>query len=182
MWKLIPRSLSKLLKFMRKNNRGFLTGFTLIEVVIYSALLAVFLGFAFVSAQNVFSVNSSLLGRSELAANEELVHRTVAWLVRQASGIDAPLQGGSSPTAFTLRTYDVATDPAVLVLSGEVLSLSLAGGPSVPLTNDAVRVTAFTASHISNAQTSASLRVAFTLEDADESALTSSPNFLFLIP
>ena len=114
-------------------------GFTLLEVLLYSAILAVFLGFALVSARSVFVTNSLILDRSEILTNQEFIESKLAWIVSHAKSFDLPVAGDSSAGA-TISTNLSSTDPAVFAVSGDDLVLSLAGGPSYALNNNKVKI------------------------------------------
>ena len=54
-------------------------GFTLLEVLLYSAIVAVFLGAAFLAVNRVIFLNHFLSSRHEIIANQEFVGRRLQW-------------------------------------------------------------------------------------------------------
>jgi hypothetical protein len=157
-------------------------GFTLVEALLYSAILATFLGFTFISTYGVFASNATLLKRNEIAANEEFIEAKIAWVMGHAGTVLSPDPHTSSAAGFTVITYIEDTDPAVFDLVGGDLRLSLAGGAPSVLNNDKVVVSDFLVEHFSNTQATSSVRVSFTLRDISDGDIFSSPSFLFVLP
>ena len=138
-------------------------GFTLIEVLLYSALLAIFLGGAFTFIISTISTTETLSELNELAANRELVERKLEWLIGQAQAVTTPAAGATS-SVLTVSGSQAGLYPAQFSLSGPILTLSLAGGAAAAVTNERVRATTFIAEHISNAQSSSTVRITLDLQ------------------
>ena len=123
-------------------------GFTLLEVLLYSALLSVFLAAAFLVLHNVLLTNRELATRHELLSNHELVRTRIFWAASQAEEIEIPLPGETSFTELRFRTGEAAgTSPAAFTFSNGQVFLSLASGTPAALTNGRVRVTDFRATN-----------------------------------
>jgi hypothetical protein len=136
-------------------------GSSLIEVLIYSALLAIFIGATFSFVASILGSTDNLLERNEVVATSEFMEHKLAWLARQATGITIPAAGQSSSTiAFT--GADSSLFPATFIWDGSAVLLSLPGVVSAPLTNERIIIPSFLAEHFSSAQTANALRVSFT--------------------
>lgn len=127
----------------------------------YSALLAIFIGATFSFVASILGSTDNLLERNEVVATSEFIEHKIAWLARQATGIAVPASGQSSTTIAFMGT-DNALFPATFAWNGSVISLTLPGTMSAPLTNERIVVPSFLAEHFSSTQTSDTLRVAFT--------------------
>lgn len=152
------------------------------EVLLYSAILAMLLGFAFVSAWEVFASSRTLARRNELAANQEFIERRVGWIMAHGRAIEAPAPGMTSTAGFTVRTHSPETDPAVFLISGGNFLLSLAGRPPYPLNSNRVSVREMKALHAANSQVNSALSLSLVLVDGYAGALTASSTLVFPVP
>lgn len=157
-------------------------GATLLEVLLYSAILAVFLGAAFLVVNNVLLVNRDLTLRHELIANQELVGERLRWAARQAERIEFPAPGGELFSEMRFRMYQADGSPAVFSFSDGRIFLSLASSTPRPLTNSRVLVTNFRARHISNGQIASAAELTFSLRDAGKEFVSSTVTYLFSLP
>ena len=72
------------------------SAFTLIEVLIYSTLLAVLFGFTFLSINNMIASNNRMLSKNEIASNVEFVSRKLEWIFLQAKSVNMPGHNSSA--------------------------------------------------------------------------------------
>lgn len=158
-----------------------LNGFTLIEVLLYSAILGAFLSFAFVAVNSMVLTSRALEEKNELLANQEFVERKLESVFSEAKSVLVPLPNSSSTTELRLTTHTTSTNPAVFTVSGNTLFLSRASGTPVALTNSRVNVVGFLAEHVSNSQASSSVSVSVTLEDAKRVNSSSTLRLVFTI-
>jgi hypothetical protein len=140
-------------------------GSSLIEVLIYSALLAIFIGATFSFVASILGSTDNLLERNEVVAASEFVEHKLAWLARQATAVSTPPSGQSS-TTIAFAGADSALFPATFTWDGTAVLLALPGIASAPLTNGRIVVPSFLAEHFSTAQTADTLRVEFTVRSA----------------
>lgn len=159
---------------------SFRHAFSLFEVMIYAGLIAVFLGLSLLSAGNVITSQKALTSSAEILANREFIERKLFWILNQSQTVSSPAPNASS-SSVTLRTVSSSADPAVISLSGNTLSLSLAGAPATPLNNNRVAVDSFTVLNVSNFQTTSSLDVSFKISDAKNPKASSSVSFSFTL-
>ncbi|MCP6719806.1 MAG: prepilin-type N-terminal cleavage/methylation domain-containing protein [Patescibacteria group bacterium] len=154
----------KLKKQQTKNNELKTEGgFTLIEVLIYSLILAMFLGAAFSFISSIFSTTDTLVERGEVVVNREFIDGKLEWLVSQAASVTAP-PAGSSSTQLELKERQGNIDPAVLSLSTGELLLSLGGEPAAPITNNRIKVTKFEVEHFSSSEATSTLKISLSLQ------------------
>ncbi|MDP3975173.1 MAG: hypothetical protein Q8P88_02735 [Candidatus Jorgensenbacteria bacterium] len=137
-------------------------GSSLIEVLIYSALLAIFIGATFSFVASILGSTDNLLERNEVVATSEFIEHKIAWLAGQATGIAVPASGQSS-TTIVFTGADSALFPATFAWGSSTLSLALPGVAAAPLTNGRILVSSFLAERFSSAQTANTLRVGFNI-------------------
>jgi len=144
-------------------------GFTLIEVLIYSALLALFLSGALVFVSGVLGSADRLLERNELLSNQELVDRRVRSILNQQNGqvatITSPAPNSSSTSQLGIINHYGKSIVLYTEGSGQ-LGLTAEDGRSELLTNNRVKVSQFLIEHFSNTQSSSSIKISFMLQSA----------------
>ncbi|MBI5732536.1 hypothetical protein HY967_01070 [Candidatus Jorgensenbacteria bacterium] len=157
------------------------TGFTLIETVIYSALLAVFIVGAFLFLNSILDGSVRTLERNEVVANQEFVEQKLRWILSGAKSVSVPSTGSSSST-LTLEGNATSTYPASFSFASSAIRLSLASGTPVFLTNDRVSVISFLAEHFSSSQASSSIVVSFAISSANIPAVRTSSTNSYILP
>jgi prepilin-type N-terminal cleavage/methylation domain-containing protein len=146
---------------MKKNNRGF----TLIELIVYVALIAIFVTGAIQFGINVVygRVKSNVV--QEVTQNLRLTSKKVMFEVRNASGINSV-----SATSICLSNSDASRNPTRIYLSGTELRIGWGGGSPVcagltsdfKLTSNLVEVTSLTFTNLTTLSTR-SKNIKFTL-------------------
>jgi hypothetical protein len=164
---------------MKKGVKKSDGGFTLIEALIYSALLALFLGASILFASNVLGASGKVTERNEILANQEFVEKKLNWIVGQSNEILAPISGASG-SILTLDGEDINLYPATFSVSNDKLMLNLSGNGNVPITTDRVKVSAFSVAHVSNQTSVPAIRVTLTLQSASSPSITSTINFSYV--
>ena len=156
------------------------SGFTLIEVLIYSVLLAVFLGAAFSFVASILGSTDTLLEKNEILANQEMVERKIAWVLSRSAGISTPLINSSSTSLSVLGSV-AGVYPAIFSTSTNNIRLSLAGGVAVPITNNRVKVNKFLIERFSVNKASSSLRVSLDISSAIFNYLRVTTTIFYVI-
>lgn len=155
-------------------------GFTLIEALVYSALLAIFLGSSILFTSNILSASGRVTERNEILVNQEFVEKKLNWIIGQSVGISSPTAGVADAT-LTLIGEDSNLYPATVSLINEALVLSMNGGDSIPITNNRVRVTEFSALHVANQNELPALRISLTLVSITSDTISSTINFSYAV-
>lgn len=109
-------------------------GFTLIETIIYTALLAFVIGGALSATYNIIEGSGRLDGNAVRQEEGNFVLRKINWALSSASGFSIT----SSSELFVTR-YDGTTVNFKLV--GAEVDMKETGGAFLPLTTDNVTVT-----------------------------------------
>ncbi len=165
-------------KYITKNQKGF----TLIETILYSALLAIFLSATFLFVNNILSTSGNILERNELAANKEFIDYKLNWLISQATDVTVPAPGLSA-ASITITGPTPTIYPAVITLSNGQLMLSLAGAAANPITNNRIKVTSFIASHIDTSTDLQEMRVTINAQSSTKPNIVSTGDvFSYVIP
>lgn len=137
-------------------------GFTLIELVIYIALLGII----------VLSVGEVLLFVRKVEVKQQVVSEvehqgyfaaeTMSSALRNSASITSPTLGASG-ASLTLATSSGGTNPTVFDLSAGALRASYAGAAAQALTSPKVTASGLTFTNLGRASTSGVVRGQFTL-------------------
>lgn len=141
------------------------SGFSLIETLIYSALLALFLGVVVAFLTTIVGTADKLLERGEVYTSRDFIGQKINYIATQATDVSIPV-ASSTGSSVTFIGTDSSTYPATFSLSGNAMTLSIAGGLALPLTNTRIRATEFNVSHFTSAQATSSISISITLESA----------------
>lgn len=117
-------------------------GFTLIEIMLYVGLVALFAGLIGAFVPIFLSERVVSQSMTDVYSQARFIAATVGDYVHDATDITSPATSTVSST-LTLSTSDVATDPTTIFLSGSRLYISEAGSSPVPLTDTNVLVNQF---------------------------------------
>ena len=164
----------------RENKRNLESGLSLMETLVYSALLALFLAGTFMFINNLLATTGDVLERNELVANKEFIDAKLGWLVSQATSVTTPASNISA-NSLTLTGSQPTIFPAVLTLSNGRLMLSLAGGSASAITNNRVTVTSFSIFHVDTSATLQELRATIDLRSTTRPTITSTGNIFTYI-
>ncbi len=139
------------LHIISQNNNGFITfssherGFTLIELILYIALITIIL-----SALVPFAWNSVELGvksatAQEVNANARYITERIKYEIRNATGINSV-----SATSLSLATSTPGTNPTVIDLSGGNIRIKQGVGSAVAINSSNTVITLLTFTNYSS--------------------------------
>jgi len=155
-------------------------GATLIEVLIYSALLAIFIGATLAFVASIIGSTDTLLERNEIVAAMEFMEHKLAWLAFQATGVADPAPGSSGSTLI-LTGADALRFPATFTIATSTVTLAFPGVTATPLANDRVTVRTFLVERYSTPQVMHALKVTITVESALYPHLVTSSTSYYAI-
>ena len=122
-------------------------GFTLIEVLIYIALLAVMLLGMVQLTASVLDLRGRVQNAKVLEENLRHALTRITAQVRHADDITLPLAGAADTLALTM--LDPALDPTTFTVDGGAITIRQgATAPAIPLTSSEIEVTSLTFSRI----------------------------------
>lgn len=121
------------INFLKK---GYLRGFTLLEVVVYVAIFAAAGVFITGILAVVLNVETRQSSENEISEQVVFLSDTMRRFVQEASLIDIPT---STPTStLRLRMGELASDPTIFFASGTALYFEQGGGAPLSLTDSSV--------------------------------------------
>ncbi|MEK7464749.1 MAG: prepilin-type N-terminal cleavage/methylation domain-containing protein [Patescibacteria group bacterium] len=157
-------------------------GFTIIEVLIYSALLAIFLGATFAFISSILGTTDTLLERNELIANQEFVEQKLSWIVAGATNVVAPIANSSS-SRLQISVVSSTLNPSIFTFAsatGEII-LKTGSMASASITNNRVKVKNFWIQNFSNNQSTSTLKISLSLESSIYPNLVSTSTFFYAL-
>jgi len=150
-----------------KESRQF--GFSLIELLLYIALVAIVLGSvaAFYNLLLVGRVKHATI--TEVEQQGDFVLQEVLTAVRNAEAITSP-SVGSSATTLVLDMYDTAEDPTTIDVNSGVLRVcSGSGCTATGLHSSTLTASSISFTNVSRSGTPGAVTVRFTLDSASAS-------------
>lgn len=156
-------SVDALKKFRKTSSNYEKQGFTLIEILIYIAILALVFVSMIVFFLNNISSNIKANSYQEVQQNGRFVMTKISQEMKKAIGINSPVPG-SSGTSLSLVMSDSNLNPTVLDLNNGKLRIAQGSSAPVDLTTDQVLVTNLQFTNLSYAGTPGTVRTEMTIE------------------
>lgn len=147
------------MKSIRKIN-----GFTFIELILYIALISIFIGGAIQFAWNVIYSRIKSTTQQHVSQNIRFATKRLLFEIRNASGISSV-----TPSALTLTNSDTARSPTTFALTSGRLMIGQGSSGSCPttspctLTTNDVTVTNLTFTNLSSGSASLNVNVSLTI-------------------
>lgn len=157
-------------------------GFSLIETIIYVAIIGGVMA-AFVSfALNISDSNSKTFVVQEVQANARLTMKTIAQNIRSANGVNLNNSVfATDPGVLSLSMASNTLNPLVISLSGDDGSLQIKAGENATttITSVGIRVTNLIFNNFSASSTRENIAIDLTVEYASstDNSVTYSQNF-----
>jgi prepilin-type N-terminal cleavage/methylation domain-containing protein len=138
------------------------SGFTLVEMLVYTAIFCLFM-VGITSFINIMNA-SRRANQAILEVNDQgaAAMRAITRAIRSARSVNAPLQAESS-ASLSLQTGVEATEPTVISASNGALYITEGDGDPVALTNDKVEISNVSFENLARAATPGTVRARFTL-------------------
>jgi len=144
-------------------------GFSLVELIIYIAIIGVVMGSYVSFMLNVSSVRSKTFVVHEVSENARLVLETIKYDIKVADDIVAPTEGNSA-SSLELNMPNTA-DNTVYSLTGNIVNQTIGVNPSTPLTSSKVKVTSLVFENLTKQGKKENIRITLTLEYANAGAV-----------
>lgn len=152
-------------------------GFTLIEVLIYSALLAIFFGGSLFFLNSMLDSSGSISEKIELLATQEFIERKMEWAVSQSKEIVTPLPGATGNNLTLVLNDD---SQVIFSLSDNVLYMSRGAGGAYALNNERVKINGFTVLTLNTVSVYPQLKVDINFESTGSRKFVSSSSQFYV--
>lgn len=146
-------------------------GFTLIEVLIYVALMGMAVSSFVYLSVTVSASRSKTTVTQEVQANTRVALDLISQQIRAATGINSGASVfDADPGVLSLAMADSGSNPTVIDLSADdgVLQITRGAGPSLAVTSDEVRVTNLVFTNLTDGERE-NVRVEITVAYANDS-------------
>lgn len=162
---MIKKSLSG---FTRTNFSQNLRGFTLVELLLYVAIVSVLI--LSTSAVYIVLLQSRVKNQviAEVEQQGQMVMSTMLQAIRNGDLIATP-PISTSNTSLTFTSLDVAKNPTVFDLSAGAIRINEASTSAIALTSTKVTASALTFQNISYSGTPGTVKIQFTLTSVNNS-------------
>jgi len=150
-------------KFMFQVLSSKRKGFTLIEIMIYTAIVVIILAAVVNFAWNIIYGGVKTSSWQEVQQNTRFAMERITQAVRSASGINSPSMGNSA-NSLSLQMANPDLNPTVFDVSEDKIRLSQGINGPYELTTDELEVTNLNFTNLSYADTSGTIRIEITIE------------------
>jgi prepilin-type N-terminal cleavage/methylation domain-containing protein len=141
-------------------------GFTLVELIIYIAILSVVLLGIVSTMYLVFSARSKAYAVNEVEEQGALIMESMARTIRSADAINSPAIASSSST-LSVATYDLTKNPTVFDLNANQIRIKEGAASAVVLNNSRLTVSNLLFTNVSRSGTAGVIKIEFTLSYAN---------------
>lgn len=151
---------------MKQYNKKAITGFTLIEVLLYVAIVSIIFGgiMALLDATFKSRIRNEVIAEVERGGN--MVMSIFAQHIRNARSITSPT-ASSTASAVTLAMTDASISPVVFRLSGGRIEMSERGFGTTTITSSRLTASSLSFFNLSRSTTPGAVRFQFVLDYAN---------------
>ena len=155
-------------------------GFTLIETLIYSAIMVIVLGGIFMTFYSIMTTSDSLRYQIELIENAKFLEQKFKWALTGAEGINIPAISSASSPILSINKPGVA-NPLIIDLDGGIVRIASGNESPIPLTNNFVIVSTISFENFSlSSDTQNTIRIRAELENLYKIAPATTSLDLFI--
>lgn len=137
-------------------------GFTLIEILIYSAIVTIIFSFSLLAVYQIIDSDERVFSREELTANQKFLLQKISWALQNVDTVNSPAAGAGGP-GLSVNKLNYPYNPLVISLDNGAVKLT-SGATATPLTNDYVNVSGLNFEHLNFSGKSA-IRATVALEN-----------------
>lgn len=137
-------------------------GFTLIEFLLYTAIVGTVLLAAGAVTFNVLFGKAKLAALGEVSQGGRAAMEQMSFTIRNATEINSPATGANT-TSLSLQVADPAKNPTVFNLQNGILQITEGASAPVAITSSALNITGITFTNASSANASSTMRIQLTV-------------------
>ncbi len=153
-----------------KNDKGF----TLIEIIIYVALLSLTIGFILTGVYQILDSKTGALARTSVEEEANFLMKKIKWAMAGVNTINQPAAAATS-TILSVNKFNFSANPVAISLSGSNINISYAGNPTVILNSEDVAVKNLVFENISNGSNPA-IKIKLNIEYKPNDLKTTKPS------
>ena len=149
-------------------------GFTLIEIIIYMALLSLTIGFILVGVYQILDSKTGVLARTSVEEEANFLMKKIKWAMANVDIINQPAAATTS-TTLSVNKFNFPANPMAISRSGLDMNVSYAGNPATTLNSEDVSVKDLIFENISGGSNPA-VKIKLNLEYRPNDLKTTKPS------
>jgi type II secretory pathway pseudopilin PulG len=149
-------------------------GFTLIEIIIYVALLSLTIGFILVGIYQIFDSKAGALARTSVEEEANFLIKKIKWALINVDIINQPAAGATS-TTLSVNKFNFSANPVAISRVDSDLNISYAANPATILNSEDVSIKDLVFENISGGNNPA-IKVKLSLEYRPGDLKTTKPS------
>ena len=149
-------------------------GFTLIEIIIYVALLSLTIGFILVAVYQIIDSKTGASARTSVEEEANFLIKKIKWVLTNVDVINQPTAGATS-TTLSVNKFNFPANPVAISRSGSDVNISYAGNPATTLNSEDISVGDLVFENISGGSNPA-VKIKLNLEYRPNDLKTTKPS------
>lgn len=162
---------------MKKQPLNSERGFTLIEILIYSAILAIFLAGTLAFINGILGSSDMMLQRNEVLMSQEFIERKIEWVIGNASQIQLPPIGTTS-SQFQILSNDSSI--TLFSVTSGTMYLTINSGAAIPLHSTRVKVNNFSVTNMTSSSVG-QVRILISMQSIARPSVVASSTFFYVL-
>lgn len=151
--------------------------FTLIETIIYAALISMIIGFSVFVIYQIINVQERLKSKTEVEEEMNFVLQKINWALTGANVVNQPLANSTS-TMLSVNKANFAQNPLIFDLDNKNIRLSRAGDGLAILNSGNIIVDQLIFQYLSSSSAPESVKTTITLKSGVYSKTVETINYL----
>lgn len=153
------------LKLNNKKDPCLVWGFTLIETLIYAALISIMIGFSLMAVYQIIDSSESLNKKIVIEEEANFLLRKIEWALTGVEIINNPVSGASS-SILSVNKINFSANPLIFDLDSDNLRLKKGTGNPIILNNQNVKITNLAFEHLAaNENKPAGIKINFDINE-----------------
>jgi len=156
---------------------GHDSGFSLIETIIYIALLAISLTalvYVFTSSLRTYAILST---QATLHQNRQVIERIFLRTLQQSTTVTTPASGSSS--TLTLAMPTASQNPTIFTVADQILTIKQGTAAATAISTDSLRITSFTITRLVASPPALTISLDYEIEPLPGILIPSSSTFTY---
>ncbi|MDO8466752.1 MAG: hypothetical protein Q7S83_01275 [bacterium] len=130
------------LELSQRGNKRLSIGeqaFTLIEILIYAAIVTGMITFSIFASYQLIDSADTIRHHKEVAENKKFFEQKIYWVLQNLSAINSPSTGATT-TSLSVNKLSYVNNPVIVAVNNGVVTLKLGSNAANPITNEYVVV------------------------------------------
>lgn len=151
--------------------KNYTEGFTLIEILIYAALIIILIGGSILTINNIIRSSSQLNNVVALEEEANFIFKKLEWALSDSNEINSPTSG-SSASSISVDKTNFNNNPIRFSLSSDNILIKVGGASEQILNSESININSLLFEHIAEEnEKPAGIRTTINIEGVEHNSL-----------